>query len=38
MEYAKSEYNKYKNRILSQPSEIEKHYLESLKELESYDK
>lgn len=32
MEHAKAEYGKYKDRIVLQPSEVEKHYLESIKD------
>ena len=34
MEHAKIEYNKYKNRISLSPSDVEIHYLESIKDLE----
>ena len=34
MEHAKIEYNKYKNRISLSPSNVEIHYLESIKDLE----
>lgn len=34
MNHAKKEYDKYKDRILSKPSEVEFHYLESIKKLE----
>lgn len=35
--HAKLEYNKYKNRISLKPSEVELHYLESIKDLEKID-
>lgn len=38
MNYAKKEYKKYKNRISLAPSDIEIHYLESLKDLEKIEK
>lgn len=38
MNYAKKEYKKYKNRISLVPSDIEIHYLESLKDLEKIEK
>lgn len=34
LNYAEKEYNKYKNNIPLEPSEVEIHYLESIKELE----
>ena len=37
MEYAKTEYNKYKNRLSLKPTEVELHYLESIKNLESIE-
>ena len=37
MSHAKSEYNKYKNRIALKPSDVELHYLESIKDLEKID-
>ena len=37
MKHAKQEYSKYKNRIASKPSNVELHYLESIKELEMID-
>lgn len=37
MNYAKKEYKKYKNRISLAPSDIEIHYLESLKDLEKIE-
>jgi len=37
MNYAKLEYNKYKNRISLKPSDVELHYLESIKDLEKID-
>jgi len=35
--HAKIEYNKYKDRILLEPTEVELHYLESIKDLELID-
>lgn len=35
--HAKKEYNKYKDRIALKPSEVELHYLESIKDLEMLD-
>lgn len=35
--YAKVEYNKYKDRIMLKPTQVELHYLESIKNLESID-
>ena len=37
MNHVKVEYNKYKNRIMLKPTEVELHYLESIKNLESID-
>ena len=37
MKHAKVEYDKYKDRILLNPSEIEIHYLESIKDLETIE-
>ena len=37
MNHAKVEYNKYKNRISLKPTQVELHYLESIKNLESID-
>ena len=37
MKHARIEYNKYKNRISLKPSEVETHYLESIKNLEMID-
>ena len=37
IKYARREYNKYKNRMLLNPTEVEKHYLESIKNLEMID-
>lgn len=37
MNHAKSEYDKYKNRIALKPSDVELHYLESIKDLEKID-
>ena len=37
MEHAKTEYNKYKNRVSLKPTEVELHYLESIKNLESIE-
>ena len=34
LNHAKKEYNKYKNRIALKPTEVEIHYLESIKDLE----
>ena len=34
IDHAKREYDKYKNRILMKPSDVELHYLESIKDLE----
>ena len=33
--YARKEYDKYKDRVLSNPSDVELHYLESIKDLET---
>lgn len=33
----KKEYDKYKNRIALKPSEVELHYLQSIKDLEMID-
>lgn len=35
IKHARKEYNKYKDRIALKPSEVEIHYLESIKNLES---
>lgn len=37
MEHAKTEYNKYKERISLLPSDVETHYLESIQSLEKID-
>ena len=37
MEHAKTEYNKYKERISLSPSDVEIHYLESIQSLEKID-
>ena len=37
LNYAKKEYDKYKNRIVLKPSEVELHYLQSIKDLEMID-
>ena len=37
MNHAKKEYDKYKDRIALKPSDVELHYLESIKELEMID-
>ena len=37
MNHVKVEYNKYKNRIMLKPTEVELHYLECIKNLESID-
>ena len=37
MNHAKKEYDKYKDRITLKPSEVELHYLESIKDLEMID-
>lgn len=37
MSHAESEYNKYKNRISLKPSDVELHYLKSIKDLEKID-
>ena len=37
IKYARLEYNKYKDRMLLNPTEVEKHYLESIKDLEMID-
>ena len=37
IKYARLEYNKYKERMLLNPTEVEKHYLESIKDLEMID-
>ena len=38
MKHAKIEYNKYKDRIALKPSDVELHYLESIKSLETIEK
>jgi len=35
--HVRKEYDKYKNRISLKPSDVELHYLESIKELEMID-
>ena len=37
MQHAKKEYDKYKDRIALKPTEVEMHYLESIKDLEMID-
>ena len=37
LNHAKKEYSKYKNRIALSPSEVELHYLQSIKDLEMID-
>ena len=37
MNHAKKEYNKYKDRMALKPSEVELHYLESIKDLEKLE-
>ena len=37
LNHAKKEYDKYKNRIALKPSEVELHYLQSIKDLEMID-
>lgn len=37
MNHARKEYNKYKDRIALKPSEVELHYLESIKDLEKLE-
>ena len=37
MNHAKKEYDKYKDRIALKPSEVELHYLESIKDLEKLE-
>lgn len=37
LNYAKKEYDKYKDRIALKPSEVELHYLESIKDLEKLE-
>ena len=37
LNHAKKEYSKYKNRIALSPSEVELHYLQSIKDLEIID-
>ena len=37
MNHARKEYDKYKDRILLKPSEVELHYLESIKDLEKLE-
>lgn len=34
IEHVKEEYDKYKKRVLENPSEVELHYLETIKDLE----
>ena len=38
MNHAKKEYTKYKDRVLLKPTEVELHYLESIKNLEIIEK
>ena len=37
LNHAKKEYDKYKNRVALKPSDVELHYLQSIKDLEMID-
>ena len=37
LDHVKKEYDKYKDRISLKPSEVELHYLESIKDLEKLE-